>query len=290
MADAETALAAFDSHAAARLGAQSPALGPMNAVLLRTESAASSQIEDLTVGARQLALAVLDESRSGNARAVVANVRTMEAALRLAAELDLEAILAMHEELLEGTVDACRLRRQLVWVGRSGLSPLGALHVAPEAEDDPASMQDLVEFLARDDLPVLLHAALAHAQFETVHPFTDGNGRTGRALVHALLSGKGLLTTTAPVSAGLPGAIGRGAAPRPGVEGAPAADRPTDRQRSPSSAHLRGAGDDRAACARAARRRRRPAGGHRPLPEPGMAAAGVLRLLDAYAAQVRREG
>ena len=125
MADAETALAAFDSHAAARLGAQSPALGPMNAVLLRTESAASSQIEDLTVGARQLALAVLDESRSGNARAVVANVRTMEAALRLAAELDLEAILAMHEELLEGTVDAGRLRRQLVWVGRSGLSPLG---------------------------------------------------------------------------------------------------------------------------------------------------------------------
>src|SRR5699024_2206400 len=57
VADAETALAAFDSHAAARLGAQSPALGPMNAVLLRTESAASSQIEDLTVGARQLALA-----------------------------------------------------------------------------------------------------------------------------------------------------------------------------------------------------------------------------------------
>src|SRR5699024_9849814 len=125
VADAETALAAFDSHAAARLGAQGPALGPMNAVLLRTESAASSQIEDLTVGARQLALAVLDESRSGNARAVVANVRMMKAALRLAAELDLEAILAMHEELLEGTVDAGRLRRQLVWVGRSGLSPLG---------------------------------------------------------------------------------------------------------------------------------------------------------------------
>lgn len=203
MADAETSLAAFDSHAAARLGAQSPALGPMSAVLLRTESASSSQIEDLTVGARQLALAVLDESRSGNARAVVANVRTMEAALRLAAELDLEAILAMHAELLEGTEDAGRLRRQLVWVGRSGLSPLGAVHIAPEAEDVPASMQDLVDFLARDDLPVLIHAALAHAQFETIHPFTDGNGRTGRALVHALLSGKGLLTTTAPVSAGL---------------------------------------------------------------------------------------
>lgn len=203
VADAETALTAFDSHAAARLGAGSPALGPMSAVLLRTESASSSQIEDLTVGARQLALAVLDESRSGNARAVVANVRTMEAALRLSAEPDLQAILAMHAELLDGTEDAGRLRRQLVWVGRSGLSPLGAVHVAPEAEDVPTSMQDLVAFLSRDDLPVLVHAALAHAQFETIHPFTDGNGRTGRALVHALLRGKGLLTTTAPVSAGL---------------------------------------------------------------------------------------
>ena len=64
-------------------------------------------------------------------------------------------------------------------------------------------MQDLLAFIARDDLPVLVHAAIAHAQFETIHPFTDGNGRTGRALVHAMLSGKGLLSTTAPVSAGL---------------------------------------------------------------------------------------
>ena len=203
VADAETALASFDAHAAARLGTDNPALGPMSAVLLRTESASSSQIEDLTVGARQLALAELDESRSGNARAVVANVRTMEAALRLAAELDLEAILAMHGELLGGAEEGGRLRRQLVWVGRSGLSPLGAVHIAPEPEDVPRAMEDLLAFLARDDLSVLVHAALAHAQFETIHPFTDGNGRTGRALVHALLSGKGLLTTTAPVSAGL---------------------------------------------------------------------------------------
>lgn len=203
VADAETALTAFDAHAAARLGAGNPALGPMSAVLLRTESASSSQIEDLTVGARQLALAELDESRSSNARAVVANVRTMEAALRLAARLDLDAVLAMHAELLTGAEDAGRLRQQLVWVGRSGLSPLGAAHIAPEPGDVPAALQDLLAFIARDDLPILLHAAIAHAQFETIHPFTDGNGRTGRALVHAMLSGKGLLTTTAPVSAGL---------------------------------------------------------------------------------------
>ena len=203
VADAEKALTTFDAHAIARLGADNPALGPMSAILLRTESASSSQIEDLTVGARQLALAEIDESRSGNAATVIANVRTMEAALRLADSLDLETVLALHAELLTGARDAGRLRDQLVWVGRSGLSPLGAVHIAPEAEDVPAAMADLVSFLDREDLPVLLHAAIAHAQFETVHPFTDGNGRTGRALVHAMLRGKGLLTTTAPVSAGL---------------------------------------------------------------------------------------
>src|SRR5690606_10009833 len=49
-----------------------------------------------------------------------------------------------------------------------------------------------------------VHAALAHAQFETIHPFTDGNGRTGRALIHAMLRGKGLTrNVTVPVSAGL---------------------------------------------------------------------------------------
>ncbi|WP_164740398.1 Fic family protein [Brachybacterium saurashtrense] len=203
VADAENALTAFDAHAIARLGADDPALGPMSSILLRTESASSSQIEDLTVGARQLALAEIDESRSANARTVVANVRTMEAALRLADRLDLEAVLALHAELLVGSAGAGSLRRQLVWAGRSGLSPLGAVHVAPEAEDVPAAMRDLLAFLERDDLPILLHAAIAHAQFETIHPFTDGNGRTGRALAHAMLRGKGLLTTTAPVSAGL---------------------------------------------------------------------------------------
>ncbi|MBM7500853.1 Fic family protein [Brachybacterium muris] len=212
--DAEAALAAFDAHSTSALGTDNPALGPMSAVLLRTESASSSQIEDLTVGAKQLALAELHQSRSANARAVVANVRTMEAALRLASDLDLDALLSMHRELMTDaavgsgrsgpTGDAGSLRTRLVWVGRSGSSPRGAVHVAPEAEDVPPAMADLIHFIARDDLPVLLHAALAHAQFETIHPFTDGNGRTGRALVHAMLRGKGLLrSTTAPVSAGL---------------------------------------------------------------------------------------
>ena len=65
------------------------------------------------------------------------------------------------------------------------------------------SSQFLVAFIGRDDLPVLVHGAIAHAQFETIHPFADGNGRTGRALVHSMLRARGLTrNVTVPVSAG----------------------------------------------------------------------------------------
>ncbi len=66
------------------------------------------------------------------------------------------------------------------------------------------AIADLVAFMHRDDLPVLVQAAVSHAQFETIHPFPDGNGRTGRALLHALLRNKSLTrNVTVPVSAGL---------------------------------------------------------------------------------------
>lgn len=210
-ADAEEAtaeLARFDTYALAALGPESPALGPMASILLRTESASSSQIENLTVGAKQLALAEIDQASSANAQTVVANVRAMEAALALAGRLDEGAILAMHEVLLSGQrgweQHAGRFRQGLVWVGTSSISPRGATHIAPQPELVPPAIADLVDFMRRDDLPVLVHVALAHAQFETIHPFADGNGRTGRALVHAMLRSKGITRhTTAPVSAGL---------------------------------------------------------------------------------------
>ncbi len=206
--DATTALARFDTYARSVLGADSPTLGPMSSILLRTESTSSSQIENLTVGARQLALAEIDQSSSQNAKVVVANIRAMEAALDLADRLDSDAILTMHRELLGAQPGwqehAGRYREGLVWVGSSGITPLGASHVAPQAGLVAAAADDLVTFMRRDDMPVLVQAAIAHAQFETIHPFADGNGRTGRALVHALLKAKGVLTsTTAPVSAGL---------------------------------------------------------------------------------------
>ena len=180
----------------------------MSAVLLRTESSTSSQIENLTAGARQLALAELNESQSSNARMIVANVRAMEAALRLADDLSESSILTMHRELLSAQPGwealAGQYRTELVWVGGDGSSPRNATHIAPQSELVPRAMHDLITFIARDDLPILAQAALAHAQFETIHPFADGNGRTGRALVQAMLRGKRLVVhTTAPISAGL---------------------------------------------------------------------------------------
>jgi Fic family protein len=66
------------------------------------------------------------------------------------------------------------------------------------------ALDDLITFVQRVDLPVLVHIAIAHAQFETIHPFNDGNGRIGRTLVHAMLRHSGVTRTlTVPVSAGL---------------------------------------------------------------------------------------
>ncbi|MWB97005.1 Fic family protein [Agromyces seonyuensis] len=204
--DATRALADFDTYALRTLGAEDPAVGPMSSILLRTESASSSQIEHLTVSARQLALAELDEGSGANALTVTGNVRAMEAAIELSNRLDLDSVLAMHRELLRRQRGyeqyAGRLREVVVWIGRGG--PRTADFVGPQPERVPGALADLFAFAARDDLPPLVQIAVAHAQFETVHPFVDGNGRTGRAFVQAMLRGKELSShTTVPLSAGL---------------------------------------------------------------------------------------
>lgn len=206
-ADAEDAAATIiklDAYVTAQFGLDD--LAPMQSVLLRTESAASSQIEHITVGARQLAIAELGGAASRNAALVVRNVQAMDAAIRLSDQLDTDSILAMHATLLAGhdPKHAGRLRDTQVWVGTSSFSPAGAAFVPPHPNRVKHGLDDLERFLARDDLPVLLHAAIAHAQFETIHPFTDGNGRTGRALLQAMLRHRELTSrVTVPISAGL---------------------------------------------------------------------------------------
>lgn len=181
-------------------------IAPFATVLLRSEAASSSQIENLTSGARQIALAELGEQARRNATEVVGNVRAMQAAVALSERLDAAAILDMHEALMAATdpQNAGSWRSDQVWIGGGGYSPHRAVFVPPHADRVPAAIDDLIAFLGRADVPALAHAAIAHAQFETIHPFTDGNGRTGRALVHALLRHRRLTRTlTVPVSAGL---------------------------------------------------------------------------------------
>lgn len=199
VAEAATEIARFD----AEVGSD---IAPFSAILLRSESAASSRIENLTASAKAIALAELGDPSRRNASVIVANTHAMQAAIALADQLDEGAILQMHSALLERThPEWCgKWREAQVWIGGSNAGPFGADYVAPHHEHVPALMRDLATFLGRDDIPPLTQAAIAHGQFETIHPFPDGNGRVGRALIHALLRGKGLTRhVTVPVSAGL---------------------------------------------------------------------------------------
>lgn len=181
-------------------------IAPFAAVLLRSESAASSKIENLTASARAIAEAELHHHAGRNASLIVANQHAMTAAIALAERIDADAILEMHRALL-GSSDpdiAGRWREEQVWIGGSDFGPHDAMFVPPHHTRVQPAIADLVAFVDRDDVPVLAHAALTHAQFETIHPFPDGNGRVGRALVHALLRNEGLTrNVTVPVSAGL---------------------------------------------------------------------------------------
>jgi Fic family protein len=197
--DATRLLTAFDSGGAGEVA-------PFASVLLRSESAASSQIENLTSSARALAEAEIGEGDRANAAVILANVRTMQAALALAGHLDEAAILEMHRALMsqQRVVSAGEWRTEQVWIGGSPRHPGDADFVPPVAADVPGLVADLVRFLAREDIPPLALGAIGHAQFETIHPFGDGNGRTGRALLHSVLLHTGAITkVTVPISAGL---------------------------------------------------------------------------------------
>ena len=203
--DARAEIARFDAELSTMLPGSE--IAPLSAVLLRTESASSSQIENITAGAKALALAELGVVRYGsNAGLVAANVDAMNRAVELADAVTPDAILAIHEALMRGQSHAGpgEFRTEQVWIGGSSSSPHAAAFVPPHHSRVESAIDDLCAFIQRTDIPLLAQASIAHAQFETIHPFNDGNGRTGRALVHAMLKQGGATTrTTVPVSAGL---------------------------------------------------------------------------------------
>jgi Fic family protein len=170
---------------------------------VRKEAVLSSQIEgtqsslqDLLAEEAQLA----DALRPKDVLEVVNYVRAMNHGLRRLDELPVSVrlIREIHAELLRGVRGAHltpgELRRSQNWIGPAGCSLRDATFVPPPPAEVPDALGQLERFLHRqDELPLLVKIGLAHAQFETIHPFLDGNGRVGRLLITFLLCERGVL-------------------------------------------------------------------------------------------------
>ena len=171
-------------------------------LLLRSESSSSSQIERLTSSARNIALAELSGKAPKNAQLIAHNLAAMRTALCLPDDLTVSGMIQIHWVLMGSEAD--ELRDEQVWIGGTPNSPHDASYVPPCADRVWESLDDLCAFASRDDIPAIAKAAIVHAQFESIHPFTDGNGRTGRTLLHKMLLQEGVLAeTTLPISTGL---------------------------------------------------------------------------------------
>lgn len=199
-------------HAVRRLQNEARSLVDTEAVarvLLRAEAVASSRIEGLVVGGRRLLKAQLarglgDDPQDLTAVEVLNNIDAMRWAVdELVDEPEVRAghLLEIHRRLLAGA----RLERfggvvrtEQNWIGGSSYNPCSAAFVPPPPEYVEDLLEDLCAFCNDDALPAIAQAAIAHAQFETIHPFLDGNGRTGRALIQLVLRRRGLVTAASP--------------------------------------------------------------------------------------------
>lgn len=206
--DSEVAAAAAEAEGACReLDGGGAELGSFEALarqLLRAESVASSRIEGLILSHRRLAKAAFSGTHDITAQSVLANIRALERAVEVAGaaeELERRHLEEVHRILFEGTRDEAhggRIRDRQNWIGGSATSPRGAEFVPPPPELVPELVDDLCAFCCRTDLPAALQAGIAHVQFETIHPFFDGNGRVGRALVLIVLRCRGLVREWMP--------------------------------------------------------------------------------------------
>ena len=202
--DAESALVRFNTHASSLANTEALAR-----ILLRAESVASSKIEGLVIGARRILRAEVESNLNGPATdvtaiEVLANIQAMVFGIEHIEEdrpITLELILSIHERLMAGTKFSeygGKLREEQNWIGGSDFNPCSATYVPPPWELVKELMKDLITFCNSDDLPAVAQAAIAHAQFETIHPFIDGNGRTGRILIHLILRRRGVTTRVSP--------------------------------------------------------------------------------------------
>jgi Fic family protein len=176
-------------------GADLEALGTL---LLRTESVASSKIEHIEASVDDYARALHGVKTNSSAVSMAAATEALDSLVGSVdggRDIELGAVLTAHRALMREDRQeqdyAGRVRTMQNWIGGSDHSPRNALYVPPPPETVNDYLTDLMRFANRDDLPVLTQAAIVHAQFESIHPFTDGNGRIGRALINTVLRRRG---------------------------------------------------------------------------------------------------
>ncbi len=187
-------------------------LAALNSLLLRTESVDSSKIENIDASLADYGRALLGEGANSSAVSMASATAALSRMIRDAGQLPRtvkkSAMLRAHHDLFARAgaenVRAGHIRHRQNWVGGSDYSPRDALHVPPPPETVDDYLDDLFAFANRDDMPALAQAAIVHAQFESIHPFTDGNGRIGRALIHAVLRKRRVTRhLTVPIASGL---------------------------------------------------------------------------------------
>ncbi len=202
--EALVAVGRVDSSAAVH----SSALGRF---LIRTESVASSKIERISASADDYARAIAGSRGNASAVSMVAATAALQKLVDVVGERGevlVDDVLEAHHALMrDDPIEqdyAGRFRDMQNWIGGSDHSPRGALYVPPAPGRVDDLMRDLVAYLNRDDVPALVQASIAHAQFESIHPFTDGNGRIGRALVSAALRRRGVTRhSVIPLASGI---------------------------------------------------------------------------------------
>jgi len=194
------------SHALGRLDGSVLTLPDPDLFVLmyvRKEAVLSSQIEGTQSSLQDLLEAearIFSPDRPADVREVINYVQAMNYGLERLTTLPVSVrlIREIHERLLKGVrghkLTPGELRRSQNWIGPGGCTLNEATFVPPPPDAVPQALSDLERFLhEKDDLPVLVKVGLAHAQFETIHPFLDGNGRVGRLLITFLLCERGVL-------------------------------------------------------------------------------------------------
>jgi Fic family protein len=215
----------LDAKAASRCGAAeagvsagAEALGddyvPLARLLLRAEGIASSYIEGVTAPVVEVAIAEHEDGGAHTPAAwVAANLTAADEAIAHASGTDplsVEELCRWHEALMAGSPAPARyvgrIREEQGWIG--GPTPFQAHLVTPPATTLDGLLADLLTFANSADLDPIAAAAIAHAQFEIIHPFADGNGRIGRVLISWLLTRRLHLLTPPPVSVWLASDVG----------------------------------------------------------------------------------